>query len=197
MFLPDLLVWCCSHIFRSYPCTCRVLWVPDMDHFSKKRNLLIVQMDSITGETAGSCIGLLYEAGALNVQVVNTVTKKNRPGFMFVIDCADSVLDSVERVIVGELGATGWQRVASEHCYIEVETQEKEVLVTAGGKSFTATLQRKVSSANPGLIRPEYDCCIALRDMLAKRCGVDVPLSVVSQKIVEAFLNAGEAKIKF
>ena len=41
----------------------------------------------------GSVIEYLYDAGACNVQVIPTITKKNRPGYLFLIDVKSGSLE--------------------------------------------------------------------------------------------------------
>lgn len=88
-----------------------------MNKYSKPRILLVAMVDHISGETAGESIEELYEAGALKVQIMNSITKKGRPGYLYVIDCDDRSVDSVEETLVTKFGTTGWHRVQTEHRY--------------------------------------------------------------------------------
>lgn len=148
---------------------------------------MTVFVDSVTGEAVGDSVSRLYYAGAKNVQVISTVTKKNRPGYMFVIDCSSENVDVVENVIVSELQATGWHRIQSDHCYIAVDVEDLDVVVSANGKSFTMTVQRKVSSAAPELVRPEYESCSELREKVKTICGISMSLPQAKAKIAQAF----------
>ena len=44
--------------------------------YSKEGMLLLVQVDHLNGELLGEVIDHFYEAGAKNVQIVSTITKK-------------------------------------------------------------------------------------------------------------------------
>lgn len=170
----------------------------EMNIHKKQRQLLVVQVDSITGETAGGAVSVLYEAGAKNVQIVSTVTKKNRPGWMFFIDVDEEARPAVERAMVRELGVTGWHRLPGEHCYIDTEIVSKTVRVRLTGKNprnlGVLSVERKVSSADPEVIRPEFDSCEKLRRML-RDAGVEISRALAEQKIIEAFGSCEEEPV--
>ena len=69
-----------------------------MDIHSKDGLVFMVQADHLSGECVGQAIGHLYTAGAANVQVVPAITKKNRPSYLFFIDCRPDSADRVEAV---------------------------------------------------------------------------------------------------
>ena len=97
-----------------------------MNQYSKPRILLIAMADHISGETAGESIEELYEAGALNVQIMNSITKKGRPGYLYVIDCKGRSVDAVETALVTKPGTTGWHGIQTGHCYTDVEYRKKK-----------------------------------------------------------------------
>ena len=57
-----------------------------MHLYTKEGILLLVQTDHLDGETLGNLIGRFYDEGAKNVQVISSLTKKNRPGHLILID---------------------------------------------------------------------------------------------------------------
>ena len=97
--------------------------------YSKPRILIMAMCDNITGEAAGESFDHLYQAGAKNVQIMNTITKKNRPGYLYVIDCDEQSVGSIEDILITEIGTTGWHRINSEHCYTDVEYLKKILLL--------------------------------------------------------------------
>ena len=80
-----------------------------MDIHSKDGLVFMVQADHLSGECVGQAIGHLYTAGAANVQVVPAITKKNRPSYLFFIDCRPDSADRVEEAI-----AAPWNSVFRE-----------------------------------------------------------------------------------
>lgn len=162
-----------------------------METRMKPRWLLVVQCDSISGENAGFALHALYEAGAMNVQILNTIAKKNRPGFLFLIDADEETLNAVEACILREIGVTGWHRLPSEHRYVAVDVVKKNAVIAVGEARFEFVIERKRSSADPTHIRPEYDCCVRLQTELGQK-GRLVSLPLIRQKIAQAFADGTE-----
>ena len=67
-----------------------------MNVYSKEGLLILVQIDHLNGEILGSIIEDFYHAGAKNVQIVSTITKKNRPACMIFIDVPFQKAEEVE-----------------------------------------------------------------------------------------------------
>jgi len=164
---------------------------------------LLVQTDHITGEKAATAIEALYGAGARNVQVQSTVTKKNRPGLVFLIDTDPACREDVEAVILTDIGATGWHRIPTEHCYVPVDQTKREAIIRVKAEDGDSapmlagrlTLVFKVSSADPEVIRPEHDTLIMIRTMLAN-AGKTASLALIEQKTVAALLQTDAAPAK-
>ncbi|MCK5418002.1 MAG: DUF111 family protein, partial [Desulfobacterales bacterium] len=55
----------------------------------KKSRLIFAQIDHIPGDVLGFAMERLMELGAKNVQLIPTITKKNRPGNIMIIDVDD------------------------------------------------------------------------------------------------------------
>ena len=86
-----------------------------MDIYTKTGLLFVIQVDHLSGEIIGDLIESFYSAGAKNVQVISTITKKNRPAYMIVVDGNEASADEIERVIVEECGSSGWHRISTKH----------------------------------------------------------------------------------
>ena len=144
----------------------------------------MVQVDHISGEIVGTLIDDFYKAGAFNVQVVPTITKKNRPGYLFFIDAAPNGLSEIENVILNEMGATGWHRLDSGHRHVGTEIIEREVCFETSEGLLTFMAQIKIVKKKPDQIRPEHSSCFAIRDALCKR-GVNASLVEIQQSIIQ------------
>lgn len=70
-------------------------------------SLLETSVDDVTGEVLGSTIGELLKAGALDVQVIPTVTKKNRPGHVLQVLCRPGEEERLAEVMMRTLGTLG------------------------------------------------------------------------------------------
>lgn len=161
---------------------------------SKGAQLLLVQLDSITGEQLGAAVEYLYACGAKNVQMIPTVTKKNRPGEIVLIDAPFDAIPDIEAAIVTELGATGWHVIGTEHRYVPVEYLEKELCVRCGEKTFSYRAKAKWTPCTPEIFRPESDCCLELRRLLAGE-GKNVSYEFLYQKLQDLFRHEEETEL--
>ena len=123
----------------------------------------------MTGELIGSVIEYLYDAGACNVQVVSTVTKKNRPGCLFLIDVKSGSLEEVEQVLIRELSVTGWHRISTKHCHLAVEYLKKQVEFCMGQESFCMEVEGKKAYGIIETFRPEHRSCVELKELLKSK----------------------------
>lgn len=159
--------------------------------YEKPGCVLLVQADHISGEIIGTVIDDLYKAGAYNVQVVPTVTKKNRPGYIFFIDIAPGDNLQVESIIIREIGATGWHRIETGHRHVGTEIRHCDVVFDTpeGPLSYTAAI--KVVRERQQQIRPEHSSCLALRETLREK-GVELSLNEINRSIIEQVMKTSE-----
>ncbi len=157
------------------------------DIHTKQGNLIIAQSDNISGEIIGAVIEQLYRAGAHNVQVIPTVTKKNRTGFLFVIDAKEASVPKIEEVVFYEIGATGWHCLKTEHRHVAVEILEKTAEICVGDTNFQFVFQAKWTPEDPDFYRPEYECCAALKQKILDMTGRNIPLKNLYRIIEHAF----------
>lgn len=158
-----------------------------MKTFSKPWTMLLVQTDSLNGELLSEAIEALYAAGASNVNVLPTVTKKGRPGHVILIDVRPAHLDLVENAIVDSLGVSGWQRMETTHRHLEVQQVTRLIKLCAGSISFDYEIIGK-QIADREDIRPEISCCREIRKRFAE-LGVNVSTRVLQQELALCFRN--------
>ena len=163
------------------------MWVIFMK--SKSGVLLLVQVDHLSSETVGASIELLYEAGASNVNVTSTITKKNRPGYIVLIDCQPEAIDVLEDTVTRELGVSGWHRIDTAHCYQNVQYIKKEIEIVYDEGRFCFEAEGKVINDDFFNIRPESKSCIALKETL-KNVGIKLSLLEINRRLYQAFLTA-------
>lgn len=158
-----------------------------MEFYTKDGLLLLVQVDHLCGEMLGSVIDSFYEAGAKNVQIVSSVTKKNRPAYMIFIDTPLDKAEEMEEVIVRECGSSGWHRISTQHRYTRVSVLKKNIKVRADGKAYDFTAEGKVIDDDQKNARPEYDNCAALKHLLKEKEGINIPLKQLHSYLTEVF----------
>lgn len=145
--------------------------------------------DNITGEAAGESFDSLYRAGAKNVQLMNTITKKNRPGYLYIIDCDERCADSIEEVLIREIGTTGWHRINSEHCYTDVEYLKKNITFEYADRKVTMEICCKYSPNVPEPYRIEREYLEKLSDNIKSLLRIKLSKQRLSQLALEAFQN--------
>ena len=159
----------------------------------KDRVLFVAQCDNLEGEQIASAMEALYAAGAKNVQLLSTITKKGRPGYVFLIDGDESAANSIEQTILTEIGVTGWHRIAAWHRYVKVNVLSKNLKLITHRGNFSTEILYKKSSADPERVRPEFESCRKVRSALAD-LGIHVSFPLIRQKLIEAFSEEDELK---
>ena len=154
--------------------------------YSKEWKILLVQTDSLTGELLGAAIAELYRAGASNVQVIATVTKKNRPGHLVTIDVRPDRLAAVEQAVIDSLGVSGWQCLDSTHRHLATEQVRREADIHIRDYSFTAEVLGKQIDRQPQ-IRPEAICCADLQEQIYERYRLHVPIRRIMEELTLFF----------
>lgn len=165
------------------------------DIFSKKGILFIVQIDHISGEIIGSVFDCLYQAGALNVQCLQTITKKNRPGNVFMIDVPPDKADTIENLIISELDSTGWHKIETDHRHVPVEIVYRKIEVVHGINKFAFEVKGKQMKGIPESVRPEHSCCVELKDKLKVLSGIDISLKQLYMKLQDVLWKEGQSVI--
>ena len=158
-----------------------------INKYSKPRILIMAMCDNITGEAVGESFDSLYGAGAKNVQIMNTITKKNRPGYLYVIDCDDQCVDSIEEVLIREIGTTGWHRINSEHCYTDVEYLKKPITFSCAGRTVTEEAACKYSPNVPEPYRIERECLEVLQEKIEDSLKLRISRQRLSHLLTLAF----------
>ena len=159
-----------------------------MDIHSKDGLVFMVQADHLSGECVGQAIGHLYTAGAANVQVVPAITKKNRPSYLFFIDCRPDSADRVEEAIAGELTSGGWHRMDTVHRYQYNERLKRPVELCFQGETLHFTVEGKKFES--GSLRPEHDSVVGLREAVYEKWHKPVTYEAAYHMAVSALLDS-------
>lgn len=165
------------------------------DRHQHEGNLLFVQIDHLSGELLGEAITRLCAAGAANVQLLPTLTKKGRPGQLLLVDVRHDKLPSVEETLLAEFGVTGWHRLATEHVFFGTENLERNLTILTPARTLYGKVEGKRLKDPPGPIVPEHRSSVALCERLLAECGMRVPLREMVRLISGALNGDGEPKI--
>lgn len=160
-----------------------------MNVYSKEGLLILVQIDHLNGEILGSIIEDFYHAGAKNVQIVSTITKKNRPACMIFIDVPFQKAEEVEKLIVRECGSSGWHRIATCHRHTKVSIQKKQIIIRTERGCYEFEAEGKVIDDDWKHARPEYENCIKLKNFLLEKEGISIPLKNIQNYLSALFFE--------
>lgn len=80
-----------------------------------KVSILETNLDDVTGEILGYIMDRLLEEGALDVTIIPTVTKKNRPGHLLRVITKTDMNDVLSETIIRETGTLGVRIIPYVH----------------------------------------------------------------------------------
>ncbi|MFQ5815277.1 MAG: nickel pincer cofactor biosynthesis protein LarC [Candidatus Hydrothermarchaeaceae archaeon] len=95
-------------------------------------SVLETSVDDVSGEVLGYTLERLYEVGALDVQIIPTITKKNRPGYIIEVVCEVGAEETMADVLISETGTLGI-RISTAHKRFQLERELKNVDVSLLG----------------------------------------------------------------
>ncbi|MBN1153185.1 MAG: DUF111 family protein [Dehalococcoidia bacterium] len=154
--------------------------------------LLLAQVDHACGDIISSVMEQLTSAGARNVHLVPSLTKKGRPGYLLYVDVPADRLAEVEQLLALELGVLGWRILEAEHRTTASVGASIPVSVDFGEVREALNVPSKLLSLPEGFVLSsvEHDFCVRLQQRLREEHGVHVSLSVLKSSLVAAVQSA-------
>jgi len=119
--------------------------------------VLETSLDDVTGEVLGYTIGKLYDSGALDVQAIPTVTKKNRPGYILKVICKPENEVNLAELVMKETGSLGVRTGCAQMRFIldrEIKTVKVKISNDVGEARVKISRNRYGEVVN---IKPEYE----------------------------------------
>jgi uncharacterized protein (DUF111 family) len=160
--------------------------------------LILAQVDDRSGEELGDALTRLPELGARNVQLLSSLTKKGRPGYVLLVDLEPEAETEVAAFLAAELGVWGYHLVPAEHRHFLVEAQERRVEVTCGRQRQSFGVRCKLFYQGDRLIRVKADQADT-EEICAfvKSAGRDCPSALVRAGIEKEVWKAPSARNLF
>ncbi len=155
--------------------------------------LVLAQVDHACGDIISSVMEQLSVAGAHNVHLVPSLTKKGRPGYLLFVDVPSAQLSAVERLLSIELGVLGWRVMSAEHRGLATDSRTVDVVLprVCGETSVAVPVKVVCDPAGSGRVAHiEHDFCVRLQRELRESDGVVVPLRVLKAHIQSAVADA-------
>jgi uncharacterized protein (DUF111 family) len=166
------------------------------DQTSDDSVLILAQVDSASGEDIGHVMTAIQDAGAHNVNLVPSLTKKGRPGYLLIIDTPTPALPRIENLLVTELGLLGWRRLVSQHIFLPTEISKYTLVLQFKGKRLRLKVPLKITRASDGrtIESVDYQFCLDVKRRLKAEFGFDISLRELRSSILSA-VRRGENKI--
>ncbi len=118
---------------------------------------LETNVDDVTGEVLGYTMNKLLTHGALDVSYLNTVTKKNRPGYLITVIAKPQNSLKLASILFEETGTLGIRTIPGIKRLILSRSVEK-IPITIDGKEFYVGLKiGKDSEGNIITLKPEFE----------------------------------------
>ena len=157
----------------------------------KPGRLLLAQVDDVSGEIIGFFINQVLDKGARNVQVIPTLTKKNRPGYILLVDVEPSAEEHIGVFMARELGVAGYHILDTEHAYCRVSFATTTIEFRHEGKAFCHDcLLKLIGPADKPLhVKVEYDELVSARKAVEREFGLDLVLDDLKKQIEHGFAH--------
>jgi len=127
--------------------------------------LLLVQVDDATGETLQHAAQQILAAGARNVQMLSSTTKKGRPGHVCLIDLPAEREYEIALILGIELGVWGYRVLEARHRHFDIILEAVRVRVQDIEQVVRCKYIRKADRLLA--VKAEHDDLIRLQDQLA------------------------------
>ncbi len=130
--------------------------------------VLETNVDDVSGEVLGYTLERLYENGALDVQIIPTVTKKSRPGFIMTVITKKEDEMKLSRILMEETGTLG---IRTRKSYKRFLLKREVVTIDVEISGFRGRARIKIARDDEGRIvnvKPEFDDA----KKIAKRTGL-------------------------
>lgn len=146
--------------------------------------LLMVQVDDAPGELLGEVMKTLSALGAKNIQLLSSLAKKGRPGYVLLIDILADHEREVAAILAGDLGVWGYRVLHSDHKHFNIERHDTTIEINsqAGVRAFPMRIKRILDGTTFMRVKAEHDDLSAICAALASD-GKRVSLSVLKAKI--------------
>ena len=109
----------------------------------KEGILLITQIDHLTGEDISWALEALDVPGIRNRNLIPTLTKKGRVGYLLILDVEPEAEAGMGRLLFETFGTHGHHRIQTQHVYQETVIKEVSLIVQREERSLCEKVRLK------------------------------------------------------
>ena len=139
----------------------------------KNAQLILFQIDHLSGEEIAHLINRAYIWGAHNVHAIPTVTKKGRPGYIILADIGDQKEIPLVQSMAKEFGLFGYHEIRTVHWHQSVATHQRKLRIRYKQQEIALIINFKFcgSEKAPFYTRIEHDDVVAVQDRVESAFG--------------------------
>jgi len=132
------------------------------------------------------------------VQVIPSITKKNRPGNILIIDVPSEQEDRVARFLAQELKVSGYHRIDATHVFCQVAFLTKDLILSRNGSSLNLSCKVKVigNPAAPLSLDIEHDALVSMQQAVQDGLGLAVSLIELRALIESRLKDANSVAVE-
>jgi len=124
--------------------------------------LIMAQVDHLTGEEIGWALEVLSVPGVRNRNLIPTLTKKGRTGYLLLLDVDKKKEEEICRLLVESLSIYGYHRIETRHVHHGTVIREIPIEVRCGEQSIEDRVRMK------GMVEPSSSsCCLESDDLFS------------------------------
>jgi hypothetical protein len=150
-------------------------------HFGHTEPIFTIEtnIDDVRGEILGNMIDVLISGGALDVNIIPSITKKNRPGHLISVVVHEKDVSRISELLIKETGTLGVRITPHRRISLSREVEEREVILN--NRSFKVRIKISKNLENEVIQRKiEFDDLKSIAHSLQKSVR-DIELEIWSQ----------------
>lgn len=156
--------------------------------------LILVNVDDISGEVIPHIIEGLMDRGAENVHAIQSITKKGRLEYIFLVDAPEKHIETLGAFLVTEVGTIGMRILESRHICFEYRFKQMRLTAETTQEPQQAMVRVKEVLDDEGevvSVKAEYE---DLREAVVQfeRAGAGVSLTALKRTVEQAALGQGD-----
>jgi len=163
----------------------------------KQSRLILAQVDHASGEVLGFAVERIMECGARNVQLIPTITKKNRPGHILLVDAEAAKEEDIAEFLVKELSVSGYHRIDTTHVFQRVTFAKKKLTIRVNGRVRTFQCEVKLigDPLKPLSVDVEHDFLVKIQNLVREKLDCQIALSELRTAIESKLLESANEVI--
>jgi uncharacterized protein (DUF111 family) len=147
--------------------------------------ILLFQIDQLSGEEVGWILETDRIPGVRNLQLISTLTKKGRPGYLLLLDVDPKRESNAVQTLSEFMPFFGYHRLRSRHVIKKGMARAATVVVHAGDRSVERVVRFRLTCVAKGICRAflEADDLVELNRRVKKDLKVALPVFELKQRI--------------